>query len=189
MKEVEPIRDQEIIQDVLDYLRARNERDYVLFLFGIYTGLRISDILKYRVRDIKDKDYVYITEQKTNKEKKFPIHDELKKVLSKYIKGKKDYEYLFKSQKGINKPIRRETVYKILNDAADAFGLEHIGCHTMRKTFGYFLYEDTHDLALIKDIFNHSHVSITMRYIGINQDKKDTAIKRLSFVKKTKKRN
>mgnify|MGYP002509035684 CR=1 FL=1 len=42
--------------DVADYLKARNERDYVLFMFGIYTGLRISDILKFRVRDVKDKD-------------------------------------------------------------------------------------------------------------------------------------
>ena len=45
---VEPIRDMDVVLDVADYLKARNERDYVLFMFGIYTGLRISDILKFR---------------------------------------------------------------------------------------------------------------------------------------------
>ena len=53
----------DVVLDVADYLKARNERDYVLFMFGIYTGLRISDILKFRVRDVKDKDAVYIREK------------------------------------------------------------------------------------------------------------------------------
>ena len=48
----------DLVLDVADYLKAQNERDYVLFMFGIYTGLRISDILKFRVRDVKDKDAV-----------------------------------------------------------------------------------------------------------------------------------
>ena len=57
---VEPIREMDLVLDVADYLRSKNERDYVLFMFGIYTGLRISDILKLRVRDVREKDYVYI---------------------------------------------------------------------------------------------------------------------------------
>lgn len=76
MNTVEPIRDMNIVWDVADYLKARNERDYVLFMFGIYTGLRISDILKLRVRDVREKDYVYIRENKTGKEKRFPINTE-----------------------------------------------------------------------------------------------------------------
>ncbi len=71
MNTVEPIRDMDLVWDVADYLKMRNKRDYVLFLFGIYTGLRISDILKFRVRDVKDKDAVYIREKKDRQGKTF----------------------------------------------------------------------------------------------------------------------
>ena len=57
----------DLVLDVADYLKVKNERDYLLFMFGIYTGLRISDILKFRVRDVKDKDAIYIREKKTGK--------------------------------------------------------------------------------------------------------------------------
>lgn len=46
MNTVEPIRDLETVLDIADYLKVRNKRDYVMFMFGIYSGLRISDILQ-----------------------------------------------------------------------------------------------------------------------------------------------
>lgn len=187
MNTVEPIRDMDLVMDVADFLKVRNERDYLMFMFGIYTGLRISDILKFRVRDVKDKDAVYIREEKTGKEKRFPINSELKPIIQEFIHGKKDYEYLFKSPKFPNKPITRQQAYNILSQAAAAFGLESIGTHTLRKTFGYHMYQQTHDAVTIKEILNHSDISVTLRYIGINQDNKDKAIKGLSFKKKGRK--
>ncbi len=181
MNTVEPIRDKNLISDIADYLREKNDRDYVMFMFGIYSGLRISDILKFRVRDIKDKSYIAMREQKTRKEKRFPINDELKPILKEYIAGKKDYEYLFKSRKGKNEAITRQQAYNVLADAADTFGLYAIGTHTLRKTFGYHMYQQTHDAVTIKEILNHSDISVTLRYIGINQDIKDSTIKKLSF--------
>lgn len=188
MNTMEPIRDIEKVYDIADYLKCRNIRDYVMFLFGIYTGLRVSDILKFRVRDVKDKNYVYIREQKTDKEKRFPIHDELKEVLEEYIKDKKEYEYLFKSGKGKNQPISREHAYRILKKAANTFGMECIGTHTMRKTFGYHAYEETKDAVTLKEIFNHSDISTTLRYIGVNQDKKDDVMRKVSFLNKKKRK-
>lgn len=181
---VEPIRDMDLVLDVADYLKAQNERDYVLFMFGIYTGLRISDILKFRVRDVKDKDAVYIREEKTGKEKRFPINAELKPIIVNYIQGKKDFEYLFKSPNFPNKAISRQQAYNILSKAGGVFGISSIGTHTLRKTFGYHMYQQTHDAVTIKEILNHSDISVTLRYIGINQDNKDKAIKGLTFKKK-----
>jgi integrase len=183
MKVVEPIRDIDIVLDIADYLKIRSERDYVLFMFGIYTGLRICDILKLRIRDVRDKDYISITQQKTDKNSRILIHDELKNIIKKYIKDKNDFEYLFSSRKGKNSPIRREQAYRILKEAANAFGLDCIGCHTLRKTFGYFLYKETNDIVAIKELFNHSDIGVTLRYIGMNQDKKDNVVKKLSFKK------
>lgn len=167
--------------DIADYLKQKSERNYMMFMFGIYSGLRISDILLLRVRDVKGKDYIYLREKKTGKEKRFIINDELKRLLKEYTAKRNDYEYMFLSPEGNNQPISRQQAYNILNEAAEHFGLEAIGTHTLRKTWGYHTYQQTHDIAAIKEILNHSDISITMRYIGINQDNKDKVMKKLSF--------
>lgn len=181
---VEPIRDLDVVMDIAEYLKGKSDRDYVMFMFGIYTGLRISDILKFRVRDVRDKEAIYIREKKTGKEKRFPINAELKPIIKEYVNGKDDYEYLFKSPRNCNRPITRQQAYNILSEAGIQFGIEKIGTHTLRKTFGYHMYQQTHDAVTIKEILNHSDISITLRYIGINQDNKDKAIKNLSFKKR-----
>lgn len=182
MNTVEPIRDYNIILDIADYLKAKSERNYVLFMTGIYLGRRISDMLELRVRDIRNKDYIYIREDKTHKEARIAINDDLKKIFKEYIAEKKDYEYLFKSRQGKNKPITRQRVWQILNEAADYFEYkDSIGCHTLRKTFGYWLYKETKDVVAIKDLLNHSDISVTKRYIGVTQDSKDSLVKGLSF--------
>lgn len=178
---VEPIRDNEVVLDIADYLKGKNERDYVMFMFGIYSGLRICDILQFRVRDVREKDYITRREKKTKKEKRFPINKNLKKILGEYVKDKRDYEFLFRNPNAPNKPITRQQAYNILSDAGKKFGLESIGTHTLRKTFGYHLYKQTNDAALLMDIFNHSDIHITLRYIGVNQDCKDKAYNNLSF--------
>ena len=136
------------------------------------------------MRDVRDKDAVYIREKKTGKEKRFPINAELKPIIKDYVYGKDDYEYLFKSPRSGNRPITRQQAYNILSEAGRQFDIDKIGTHTLRKTFGYHLYQQTHDAVTIKEILNHSDISITLRYIGINQDNKDKAIKNLSFKKR-----
>ena len=59
MNHVGPIRDPYDITLLKNYLRQWSERNYILFLFGINTGLRISDIIKVKVEDIHD-GYIYI---------------------------------------------------------------------------------------------------------------------------------
>lgn len=189
MNSVEPIRKMQDIYDIADYLKLHSERNYLLFMFGIYTGLRISDILKFRVRDIRDskgkiKEYIYLREEKTNKERRMKIHPDLKYIFNSYIKDKADYEYLILSSKGKNKPISRQQAYRILNDAAKKFGLDSIGCHTLRKTFGYQLYQKTKDGITIKEMLNHSDISTTLRYIGVNQDRKDKIIEEVSYLRR-----
>lgn len=185
MNTVEPIRDFNLLQDIADYLKDNRERDYVLFMTGIYIGRRISDILPLKVRDVKGRDHIYIREKKTNKEAKILINDELKEIFKEYCKDKKDYEYLFRRSRGKNKPITRQRVWQILNDAASKFEYkDKIGCHTLRKTFGYWLYEDTKDAVAIQELLNQSDISITKRYIGVTQDSKDKIVSGLSFKKR-----
>lgn len=130
---VQPIRDKELIQDIKEYLKGQNERNYILFLFGINTGLRISDILKLRVRDVQGW-FVFVREKKTKKTKEVKMPSDLKKDIRIYVKNKPKNEFLFKSRNGKNKPITRGMAYKILQDVAQEFGLERIGTHSFRKT-------------------------------------------------------
>lgn len=181
MNTVEPIRDNKVVLDIADYLKGKNQRDYVMFMFGIYSGFRICDILQFRVRDVRGKNYIIRREKKTGKEKRFPINKNLKKILEEYIRDKKDYEFLFKSPNAPNKPITRQQAYNIMSAAGKKFGLESIGTHSIRKTFGYHLYKQTGDAALLMDIFNHSDIHTTLCYIGINQDCKNKAYNELSF--------
>lgn len=176
METVQPIRDVKKILKMQDILKKSSNRDFMLFTIGINTGLRISDILKLKVSDIKDTDHITLKETKTGKPKRFLINTQLKKHIDKYIKGMQDTDYLFPSRKGINKPITRIQAYRILNNAATKCKLQEIGTHTLRKTFGYWHYQQFKDVAILQDIFNHSSPSVTLRYIGINDDIKDKTI-------------
>ena len=198
MKSVEPIRDTKTIKNMRAILKSQSIRNELLFILGINVGLRISDILKLKVKDITKlntkapKDYVIITEIKTRKTKKFYIGDIVKKVIENYMKENNNPgfdTYIFLSRKGINMPITRQQAYRIINNAAESLGIVErndqgnlihgeIGTHTLRKTFGYHSFQNGTSLELLMDLFNHSSKTQTLRYIGITEEqKKDVYLK------------
>src|SRR5699024_5243546 len=150
--------------------------NYVLIMMVLFTALRISDILRIRVEDVK-KDYITIREKKTSKLRRIYLNHELKKALSDYTANKEPYEYLIRSREGTNKPITRARAYDILRVAAEEVGIDSVGTHSLRKTFGYWAYKDTKDVAALQKLFNHSSPEETLRYIGIEQDNVDLLIK------------
>lgn len=192
MKTVEPIRDNKTIKNMRAILKSQSPRNELLFILGINVGLRISDILKLKVRDLTKsntkapKDYVIITEIKTRKTKKFYIGDIVKKVIENYMKENNNPgfdTYIFLSKKGVNRPITRQQAYRIINNAAELLGIVErndkgnlihgeIGTHTLRKTFGYHSFQNGTSLELLMDLFNHSSKTQTLRYIGITEDQK-----------------
>jgi integrase len=188
MKIVQPIRDKNKIDEVGTILkRDFSWRDSFLFEFGINTGLRISDILPLRVKDVLGKDHLVLTEQKSKrvakddkpakagKQRRFRINYELRETINEYTAGMKPDDYLFSSSR-TGKPIGRIQAYRILNAAAEQAGLSEVGTHTLRKTFGYHFYNQYKDVARLQEIFNHSSPSVTLRYIGANQDELDKMI-------------
>lgn len=78
-------------------------------------------------------------------------------------------------ENGQNEHITRVQAYRLLNIVAKKIGLEEIGTHTLRKTFGYWFYKKTKDIVMLQKLFNHSSPSITLAYIGIEQDEIDEA--------------
>lgn len=164
-----PIRDKEKVREIKEYLKKKNERDYVLFMIGINAGLRISDILPLRVRDVCGEN-IEVIEQKTGKMRYIPINESLKRTIAAYVRGKKDNDYLIKSREGVNQPISRWTAWKIIRDAGLEVGLHNLGTHSMRKTFGYNYYRRTKNIQALCKMLGHSDEEITKRYIGIEDD-------------------
>ncbi|MFT8225068.1 tyrosine-type recombinase/integrase, partial [Streptococcus agalactiae] len=141
IKDVQPIRSKEQIADMKWALKRHcSERDYILFLVGLNTGLRVGDLLKLKVSDVRKKKKVLIKEGKTKKARQLNlsnIYDE----IQEYIRTV-DSEWLFPSRKG-DKAITTTQAYRQLQKAADMAGLESVGTHTMRKSFGYWFYKQT----------------------------------------------
>jgi integrase len=171
---VEPIRSKVEINNIKIYLRNKSLRDYLLFVLGINSGLRISDLLLLTVTDVKDKDRILLREKKTGKSKDFPLSDTCKKAIKEYLETVQITDgCLFKSKKG-NRPITRIQAYRIINKAARTIGInDAIGTHTLRKTFGYWAYKKGVDITKIQKLLNHSAPNVTLAYIGITKDELD----------------
>jgi len=174
---VQPIRDAAMVQAIEEYLHERNRRDWLLFVAGTQSGLRVSDLLPLRAGDVRGKHLV-LKEKKTRKRKWIRITPKLSRAFKAFTKDLDDQCFLFRSRNGGNKPITRGRAYQILRDVGVKHGIEHIGTHSMRKTFGWFFYQQTKDVVVLQQLFNHSDPSVTLRYIGIDQDCMDEAMSR-----------
>ncbi|WP_343837704.1 site-specific integrase [Salinibacillus aidingensis] len=180
MQTVEPIRDRLLIEEMKQELRKTSERNYFLFVMGINTGLRISDLLPLQVKDVRNQTHITLKETKTRKNKRFLLNAELRGIIADYIRDKEDDDYLFPSHK-TDLPLQRVQAYKVLNQAAKTVGIQNFGTHSLRKTFGFWHYTMNRNVALLQDIFNHSSPEITLRYIGINQDIVDQSLEHFSL--------
>lgn len=186
MNVVEPIKNINKVKEILIYAKQNNERDYVMLQLGFHTGLRISDILNLKVGDVQDKKgtikkYLVLREGKTNKFKRIKINQEVRDCLKIFCKNKEPFDYLIKSRQTDNKPITRQRAYQIITEIGGMFGIEDLGCHSLRKTFGYLYYKKTKDIALLQKLFNHSSQLITLRYIGVEQQAFDKALDDMNF--------
>lgn len=168
IKDVQPIRDKQKLEDMKWALkRYCGERDYILFLIGINTGLRVGDLLKLKVAEVKRKKRIVIQEGKTKKPRTINLANIYEEVHA-YIKNV-DSDWMFPSRKG-DKAITPTQAYRQLNNAAEMAEIDSIGTHTMRKTFGYWFYKQTKDVAKLQAILNHTKPEITLRYIGITDE-------------------
>lgn len=178
MKYVEPIRDKVLLSQILEWLKKKNTRDYLMFLIGINTGLRVSDILRLRYKDL-NREIIYITEKKTGKLKEIPVNSVLREEIKKMGVEYKE-QYIFKSRQGSG-PITTQRAWQIIKAIERKFKLKNLGTHTMRKTFGYHFYQEKKDVVTLMYIFQHATPEITLRYIGVNRNMVNEAYKAFSL--------
>lgn len=188
-KTVQPFKEHDINNMIIICKKKRNQaelennleqkfiwdRNYMILVLGINLAFRIEDILQLKVDNFKNGS-VYTREFKTNKEQSFELHPDLQKDIENYIKRNNliDGEYLFKSRKGVNKPISRQRAWQVIKDLADQVKVNYpVGCHSLRKYFGRQYYERTGDIIGLKEILNHSTETVTLLYICWDNDDKN----------------
>ena len=163
-----------------------NPRNYMFISLGLNTALRVSDLLKFTWNDVYNFDndcfrtHVKLTEQKTTKQSVIFLNSRIINSLSWYkseeiIKFSPD-TFLFSNDD--NQHISRSTAYRIVHNAAVSCEIEGvISPHSLRKTFGYYAWKQGTSPVLLMDIYQHSSFEITKRYLGIEQDERDSVFR------------
>lgn len=164
-----------MIQAMKRYLKTYSERDYLLFVFGINTGLKITEILNVKVCDVIDQKGVAKSFfQLLGGEKEIFLNPKVREAIFHYVQSNQlsNDDYLFQSSK-TKKPITRQQAYRIIQQAAKAVGFQgKIGTNSLRKTFGFHAYKRGVAISLLQKHFNHSTPSETLKYLGISKDEK-----------------
>lgn len=189
-QEDDPIRTLEHIKEAQEFYRTKGKskwhraRNYMIFTLGISVGIRGSDLLSLRIRDVLNedgsvKDYIWCIESKTRKTNQPRINDTAKKAILEYVALMNNVDFddylILSERKG---KMDESQLYRILHKLNTDLGFEeHIGAHSLRKTFGYWNLKlhpnDMQALAVIQDMMNHSSSQTTLRYCGITREDKD----------------
>ncbi|MBR5583729.1 MAG: tyrosine-type recombinase/integrase [Lachnospiraceae bacterium] len=139
-------------------------------------GLRISDIVQLRLKDIVKDGERYrldITEQKTQKKRVFTVPKEIYNYIKQYCIDNeiKSNEVMF--------PLTERAVQKHLKLVSDYLGYEGIGTHSFRKFFATNVYQDNNcNIVLVQELLQHSDPKITQRYIGISSQDLEAALQK-----------
>lgn len=182
MPTVQPIKDKNVLNHYLSYIKEYPRcglKYYALAKLLMHAALRIDDALNLKVKDVRNKNKLRIVEKKTGKERYIEMHVNLKEALILYLSDAKlaDHDFLFpSSSKKKNKAICRQTAWQFFKRRAEEVGIEHLGTHTFRKSFGYHYYKSTKDIVTLQKLFKHSDASITLHYVGWIQKNIDDAL-------------
>ena len=181
MATTQPIRNKNQVRQLAEYYLNRGYiRNYVLIILGVNTALRISDLLRLRWDDVYDfgqgsvRAYVEIVEQKTGKSKAIALNQSARNALTLFAsQAAESGRYLIENQR-TGMAISRIQAYRLIRAAAEALEFqERVSCHSLRKTLGYHAWKKGVALAVIMEIYNHSSIAVTRRYLGVTQDDKD----------------
>ena len=171
--------DWDIFKSLISKLeRDKNYKYCLLISTGVFTGLRISDLLQLRFSQFEENEYLIIVEQKTKKTRKIKINPDLRSIISriKIQMGVTDNDqYIFVNRYG-TKPIDKSWVNVNLKMIFKQYGVEcegNISSHLFRKTLGNRVLKlnnfSNESVVLLMELFGHSSISITKNYLGIRE--------------------
>lgn len=188
MRGCRPLTDEELAEVCMSFWGEHARRDKALFLLGVKSGFRVSELLSLRVRDVCPGGRMIdrVTVERRHMKKKVEgrtvlLHPEAREALADWLaEARPDGEdtFVFISRKGENRPITRVQAYRILKEAYDACEMTgKLGTHSMRKTFANKVYEKLdHDLPKTQRALGHRNVNSTVQYLSFREEEIDAAI-------------
>lgn len=208
-KQMQPIRDLETVHRITVELSRREDRRgrrmFLLWVVGVNMGLRVGDLVELKVGDLRGENFTYMPNKQEHKKGAHnitvPVPYEVKRVIDARCADMDDGDWLFQSQKKnatrkrdpsrvpkrkerpVNPgAISRQTARRDMIEIGKYCGLDmDVGCHTMRKTFGYQYYQQSHDIAFLQEWFYHNSPATTLIYIGVSLDNFTKAVSRSPF--------
>ncbi|MGL5641900.1 MAG: tyrosine-type recombinase/integrase [Paraclostridium sp.] len=152
-----------------------NKQLGMTFILQANLGLRISDVLKLKPVTFKN-DKLEVIEKKTGKLQYRTINKKLKEIIYEYAieNNIKNNDYLI--------TVKVRAIQKQLSIITDYLGLTNVSSHSFRKLFGVTVYNNTNgNIELLKELFNHSNISTTQRYIKVSQKEIDEVSSAIDF--------
>jgi len=167
--------------DQFKSLISKLERDgeykfCLLIVTGVFTGLRITDLLQLKFSQFTGADFLNITEKKTKKERRIKINSDLKDIIER-VKPKMnivdDENFIFLNRYG-TKPIDKSYVNVKLKELLRKYDIHlegNVSSHMFRKTLGNRALKlnnySNESIILLMELFNHSSPVTTKRYLGV----------------------
>ena len=191
MKGCRALTDQEVALVSKSFGGTYAARDRALFILGVKSGFRISELLSLTVGDVwQHGQFVErVAVQRKHMKGKHQgrsviLHPAAKTALAAWLMDLQRLgeltpaSYLFPSRKGVNRPLRRGQAHHILQEAYQTNGLTGmIGCHGMRKTFGQKVYQATgRDLRATQHAMGHKSPASTAAYLAVDEQAVDAVI-------------
>ena len=162
--------------------RLEKDKEYkfcLLVSIGVFTGLRISDLLTLKYLDILEDDVFLITEKKTKKDRSIKVNSTLKEIVQRVynkLNVSNPNELIFLNKYG-TKSIDKSYVNVKLKELFLKYRIKvkgNVSTHTFRKTLGRRVVDvndySSESLVLLMELFGHSNMGITKRYLGITKD-------------------
>lgn len=183
MEFVEPFRDLKQISTIKNFLRNNSARDFLLFVVGINTGLKINELLELKVSDVLDgdgniKSFYLAKSDDLEQGRDIYLNAKVKSALNDYLLHAKltTTDYLFLSTKN-NNAISRQQAHRIIHDAVNSLDIKgKFGAGSMRKTFGFHAYKKGVSISIIQKYFHHATSAETYKYLGITKDEMNPPI-------------
>lgn len=200
------VKDPNDLERIQNYLKSKDERLYIFWLIGQNTGLRGGDVVKLTISDlrkaIKFKKMIVVEEKiehimtnriKNNKPvrkrtrrdiaRTVHLNDKLINILKDFVLGKPPSDFIYPSDSKSGH-YRRDSLGKAYKRALLKLKIakegDNVGTHTPRKSYGYRQYYDNgENIVKVQDLFCHSSVDTTMSYIGLDEDEKEQAARRM----------
>lgn len=196
MRGCRPLTDDEVKLISTSFSGTYGKRNKALFLLGVRTGFRISEMLSLRVGDlhqlrkIVDRVTVQRRHMKGGKAGKTSsrtvlLHQQARDALDAWLQtlakrkgGLSPELYVFKSRTGENRPISRVQAWRLLQEAFAANGLTgKLGTHCMRKTFANKVYDQLDGrLEKVQKALGHANINSTIQYLSFREEEIDAAI-------------